>query len=327
MKTPQELLSLLTDINYDMHELKQLLAQATEANVQYLKPLTLGAPDENGDRSVELGSKDFVPQPMDWPYCLDAIYSYKVMTDRVPNSLPRTLGHIVVPHKVGDEVWRLVLKINEAKEIFHKGCKTLYKAEGIPNCTTYTEFLKQQEVFNNGEHYEMVIRSLITSRHAYATVKGEGKKAPEIDFSALRTSDHFKVRHLSLKWVSSNYTQIHKGNYRTIRQLEEIEMKAEVAAAMDLYHASNRKATYVKRYYIPPAPIARYAFDDKWATNKFTVNSPILVFDHVEDAILDSKIGGIPVTLHHGTVRATDSLKKLSEKMVELVPGSNWYAV
>lgn len=326
MTPAQTLLSILTDINFDLHELKGLLGQSDNVLVQYLKPLTLGADDDDGNRNIELTSHDFAPQPMPWPECLDAAFGYNVMPDRVPNSLPRYLGHIVVPNQYKDLLWRLVLKINAAKELFHKGSKALYRDQGVANKITYSQFLRENEVFNNGEHYEMVIRPIITSRHAF--IKGNKLPGEEsVDFNSLTDDDDFQLRNLSIKWLISNYTQVEKGKFSELQELKELETKADVAAAMQKYEAKNPNTIFVKRFYLPPAPIAHYCFSDKWLSNKFTVNSPILVFDEIMDAEYKTQLEPIDVALVSGTARSVKSLKALDDKICEIVQGSNWYAL
>lgn len=326
MSTPQSLLGLLTDINFDLHELKALLSQSDDHLVQFLKPLTLGKEDENGDRSVELGSQDFAPQEMPWPECLDSVYGYSVMPDRMPSSLPRHLGYIVIPKDLKEQTWSLVLKINKAKEMFHAGCKKFYKDLGISNHVTHSQFLREQQIFNNNEHYEMVIRPIITSRHAYA----KGNRLPdveELNFATLTAEDEFTLKKLALKWLPSNYTQVEKGTYSQLINLKELENKPVIATAMQRYEKESPNTTFVKRFYLPPAPIAHYCFSDKWLSNKFTVNSPILVFDAIYGAEYKARLPPIDVKLVHGTPRSTKSLLSLSEKVTEIEPGSNWYAL
>lgn len=326
MTLVQSLLTTLTEINSGLWELKKLLRKSDNALVQYLKPLTLGSMGDSSNRNIELCEHDFSPQKMPWPSCLDAVYSYNVIPDRLPNSLPRYLGHIVVPEQHKETIWKLVVNINTAKELFHRGCKTLYKGQGIVNKITFSQFLREQEIFNNNENYEMVIRPIITSRHAYA----KGNKlanAEQLDFNDFTEGDEFQLKKLSLKWLTSNYTQVEKGKFSDLKGLHELEAKADVAIAMRNYEVANPNTTYVKRFYLPPAPIAHYCFSEKWLSNKFTVNSPILVFDEIECPDYKTVLEPMEVALVNGTPRSKKSLVPLKAKIFELVEGSNWYAL
>ncbi|CUB07043.1 hypothetical protein [Marinomonas fungiae] len=326
MNTPKELLSYITEINYDLLELKQLLAESTNHCVQYLKPLTLGHnSDEDGKRSIELTSNDFAPSLMEWPSCLENVYSHIVPSNRVPSSLPRTLGHIVVAKQNREKVWHLVQKVNQVKALFNKQSSVFYKEHVTNKIITHSDFLRTQNVFNNDEHYEMVIKPIMTSRHVYA--KSQKLDVSEIDFEVLSQEDQFELSGLTLKWLPSNYTTVFKGSYAKAIETEEVINKMDVYQSIELHHQKFPSATYIKRYYIPPAPIAHFRFNKHWLNSKITVNYPILVFDCTEDATIQTRLDPISVTLHRGAVRATKSLEKIQNKVLELVPGSNWYAL
>lgn len=312
--------SVVFDLNASLANLRTLLshlrdivASAEQYQLQYLPPLLAKESDLKDDDSKErvlnFTGNEFAPKSVSLKERLADIWGFTTPPHRMPNSLPRYLGHIAIPLAYRLRALNLINEINAEKQRFAALADQLHTESGFKEKHfRITDTLIHYEVIDDTDNAELIFRPILCSHdhhvHGVANRWVSKPAQPKVALPIQDTLDHL-----------DHATQGH------------------LVTAIKKFENAYPGSKYAIRYESPPNPEIRYQYVVPKEVNvrgialrRLANSSPLVVIHWDEETTFKTQLNKLdvsfdPVTKVISVIK--DKVKHTEPK--RLLSTENWY--